>query len=112
MPDEDWDDGDVLDESSTKLSQLSAGRSSSTSSTSANGWHHLCTVGDAKIDPLEELGIRPAVPLPTFGWGTIPDQYDRRWSEDDGEGPIPSDPKRGDLPSFFGWWEGAAMYRD
>jgi len=32
-------------------------------------WVHRCTVGGAKIDPLEQLGIVPAVPLPYWGWG-------------------------------------------
>jgi hypothetical protein len=34
-------------------------------------------VGEVKVDPLEVLGIRPDVPLPYWGWGSIPDQYGR-----------------------------------
>lgn len=112
MPDEDWD-GDVVDESSTKLSRLSGGEKFLYVFDFGDGWHHLCTVGETKIDPLDELGIKPAVPLPAFGWGSIPDQYGRRWDDDDGDGPVPPDPKRSDLPPFFDWWgKGAGMYRD
>ena len=67
-----------------------------------------------KIDPLEELGLKPARPLPYWGWGDRPDQNGRPWAEDDGsDGLVPPDPRRTDLPPFFPWWgEGAATYRD
>lgn len=55
-------------------------------------WTHRCVVHAEKIDPLEELGIRPNTPLPYWGWGDIPDQYGRRWADDDGESPVPSRP--------------------
>ena len=47
-----------------------------------------------KVDPLEVLGIRPDAPLPYWGWGSIPDQYGRRWSTDDGESRAPGKPGR------------------
>ncbi|MEW1856998.1 hypothetical protein AB0282_11865 [Pseudarthrobacter oxydans] len=50
-----------------------------------DAWIHRCVVGEAKVDPLEVLGIHPEVPLPYWGWGSIPDQYGRRWETDDGE---------------------------
>lgn len=59
-----------------------------------DGWTHRCVVGDVKVDPLEVLGIRPDVPLPYWGWGTIPDQYGRRWDTDDGESKPPGKPAR------------------
>ncbi len=65
------------------------------------GWTHLCTVGEEHIDPLDELGITPRLPLASFGWGTIPDQYGRD-SADDDDGPQP-DPKLGDLPPLIDW---------
>lgn len=35
------------------------------------------------------------------------------WAEDDGESPVPADPKRTDLPPFFHWWgTGADRYPD
>ncbi|SEB37753.1 pRiA4b ORF-3-like protein [Paramicrobacterium humi] len=56
-------------------------------------WKHLCRVHEQKIDPMEELGIRPKAPLPYWGWGEIPDQYGRRWADDEGDGPVPRRPK-------------------
>lgn len=47
-------------------------------------WTHACQV-EAYADPLEELGIVPDVPLPRWGWGNLPDQYGRRWAEDEGD---------------------------
>jgi len=57
-------------------------------------WAHLCTVGDQRIDPLTELGILPNRPRPYWGWGELPDQYGRRWSNDDGETALPQRPAR------------------
>lgn len=34
-----------------------------------DNWVHCCTVGTAKIDPLQTLGIVPAKALPYWGWG-------------------------------------------
>ena len=69
-------------------------------------WTHLCTVGEARIDPLDAVGVVPAAPLPYVGWGTIPDQYGRAWDGDDGESPVPADPGLADLPSLRPWWGG------
>lgn len=55
-------------------------------------WVHRCVVDQGKIDPVEELGIRPDKPLPYWGWGAMPDQYGRRWSDDDGVGRVPPRP--------------------
>jgi len=57
-----------------------------------DNWTHRCVVGEEKIDPLEVLGIRPDRPLPYWGWGSIPDQYGRRWAADDGESRPPRKP--------------------
>jgi hypothetical protein len=59
-----------------------------------DAWMHRCVVGEVKVDPLEVLGVRPDVPLPYWGWGSIPDQYGRRWATDDGEGRAPGRPGR------------------
>jgi hypothetical protein len=67
-------------------------------------WAHLCTVGDARIDPDDTLGIRPDRPLPYWGWGTIPDQYGRRWDGDDGESDLPANPGTEDLPPLRYDW--------
>ena len=57
-------------------------------------WTHRCVVAEEKIDPVEALGVRPDTPLPYWGWGTIPDQYGRRWASDDGESRPPRRPSR------------------
>ncbi len=114
QPDDEWQEpGAVLDDSKTKLSRLTAGEQFVCVFDFGDGWHHLCTVDEERIDPLETLGIVPHAQLPYFGWGEIPDQYGRRFDEDDGGGEIPPDPKRTDLPPFFHWWgPGADRYPD
>lgn len=67
-------------------------------------WAHLCTVGERRVDPLVSLGIVPDKPLPCWGWGTIPDQYGRRWIGDDGESDPPPDPHGTDLPPILYEW--------
>lgn len=57
-------------------------------------WIHRCVVGSEKFDPLEVLGINATSPLPYWGWGTIPDQYGRRWAEDTGQGRTPRRPQQ------------------
>ncbi|MGO1853503.1 MAG: IS1096 element passenger TnpR family protein [Microbacteriaceae bacterium] len=66
-------------------------------------WVHRCVIDDAKIDPEQELGIRSSVPLPFWGWGTIPDQYGRRWEGDDGEAETPSRPRQRHPMLDHGW---------
>ncbi|QCU77153.1 hypothetical protein E7744_02160 [Citricoccus sp. SGAir0253] len=68
-----------------------------------DNWTHRCVLGEQKIDPLEMLGIRPAVPLPYFGWGAIPDQYGRRWAQDDGEGRVPRRPSQPHPMRLHAW---------
>ncbi|MCV7366018.1 hypothetical protein CRI77_14765 [Mycolicibacterium duvalii] len=55
-------------------------------------WVHRCVIGDEKVDPMEILGTTARKPLPYWGWGSIPDQYGRRWADDVGEGPVPGRP--------------------
>jgi hypothetical protein len=106
---DDWDDfGDdddlaPLDERSMKLGALGLGAQFVYEFDFGDGWRHLCVVGDQRIDPLDELGIVPAKPLPYWGWGEIPDQYGRRWADDDGEGRPPADTKGKDLPAIGPW---------
>jgi hypothetical protein len=64
---------------------------------------HLCTVVEG-IDPRHALGIVPDVPLPNFGWGSIPDQYGRAWAEEDAESPTPQDSELTDLPPLRPGW--------
>lgn len=70
-----------------------------------DGWTHRCVVGMEKIDPIQVLGVRPATPLPYWGWGDIPDQYGRRWSGDDGTRPVPQRPRQ-PHPMLLHTWPG------
>lgn len=68
-----------------------------------DGWTHRCVVEAEKVDPLVVLGIRPAAPLSYWGWGSIPDQYGRRWSDDDVSGPAPRRPTRSHPMMMHAW---------
>ncbi|WP_254923153.1 plasmid pRiA4b ORF-3 family protein [Rhodococcus sp. OK302] len=68
-------------------------------------WTHRCVVGGDKVDPVEVLGITPGHPLPYWGWGNIPDQYGRRWAEDDGQSRVPSRPTQ-PHPMLLHAWPG------
>ncbi|WP_257890495.1 UPF0158 family protein [Rhodococcus sp. USK10] len=68
-------------------------------------WTHRCVIGDDNVDPLEVLGITPGKPLPYRGWGAIPDQYGRRWSDDDGQSRAPRRPS-GPHPMLLHAWPG------
>jgi hypothetical protein len=100
----DDDIEEALDDRRTRLSRLAPGERFLYVFDLGDDWAHLCTVGPARIDPLDVLGIVPEHPLPFFGWGAIPDQYGRRWGNDDGETPMPVDPRGTDLPSLGGRW--------
>ncbi|RNL59221.1 hypothetical protein [Arthrobacter oryzae] len=70
-----------------------------------DAWMHRCVVGEVKVDPLEVLGLRPDNPLPYWGWGSIPDQYGRRWATDDGESRVPGKPSRPHPMLLHAWPE-------
>jgi hypothetical protein len=53
-----------------------------------DAWTHRCRVV-GRVDPEDALGIVPDRPLASWGWGSIPDQYGRRWEDDDGESDVP-----------------------
>jgi pRiA4b ORF-3-like protein len=87
----DPDDDELLDEQHLNLSRLKPGDHFIYVFDLGDDWAHLCTIGSAPIDPVETFGLVPDRPLPYFGWGTIPDQYGRAWSDDDGASPLPPD---------------------
>ncbi|MTD47642.1 hypothetical protein GKE82_26370 [Conexibacter sp. W3-3-2] len=96
-----------------KLSRLAAAEQFVYTFDMGDDWTHLLTVAEHRVDPLEKLGIVPAVPLAYWGWGELPDQYGRRTAQDDGERPLTPDPRRSDLPALRPWWgEGAKHYSD
>lgn len=106
---EQWD-GEApegsLDSDKTKLSRLTPGEQFAYVFDFGDDWAHLCTVAAQRVDPLDELGILSTEPLPSFGWGELPDQYGRRWNNDDGGSPEPKRPARplADLPPILPWW--------
>jgi hypothetical protein len=87
-----------------RLGELRAGQRFAYVFDLGDDWAHICTVGTQRIDPLDELGIVPEAPTTYFGWGDLPDQYGRRFADDDGEGPIPPDPGLQDLPPLQPGW--------
>lgn len=106
-PFEDWEeawDGPACDDRATKLSRLSAGERFLYLFDFGDGWTHLCTVAEKRMDPLDELGVIPSRPLAFWGWGSLPDQYGRRFADDDGESNPPKDPGYADLPPLRPWW--------
>jgi hypothetical protein len=106
LSDEDYDSEHLLDYRRFKLGRLTLGEQFAYVFDFGDQWEHLCTVGPGRIDPLEILGIVPDQPLPYFGWGDIPDQYQRRWDGDDGESPQPRRPRHPyvDLPPLLQGW--------
>jgi hypothetical protein len=82
-----------VDIESTKVTQiLEPGAEFQFTFDLGDDWTHRCAIGQTKIDPVEMLGIRPGTPMPYWGWGSIPDQYGRRWADDDGQGRAPRRP--------------------
>ena len=99
--DEDETDlGEALDDRRIKLSRLQPREQFVYIFDLGDSWTHLCTVEPDKGDPLDEFGEVPGQPVPIAGWGDIPDQYGRRWEDDDGDGPIPADPGLPALPGL------------
>ena len=106
LPDPDWEiEGEVAEDyRQVRLSRLHQGEQLVYVFDLGDDWAHLCTVAAQRIDPVEALGILPDRPLPYWGWGDIPDQYRRRWEDDDGESPQPTDPELADLPPLCPYW--------
>jgi hypothetical protein len=104
--DPEWDSagGSQLLSAQTRLSRLAIGDVFVYQFDPADAWLHLCRVAESRIDPLEELGESPDEPMPYDGWGILPDQYLRRFAEDDGETPVPRDLRNRDLPPLRPWW--------
>ena len=105
--------GIILDDRTTKLGRLSLGERFLYLFDYGDGWMHLCTAAAQRIDPLATLGLLPSRPLPFWGWGELPDQYGRRFADDDGECDPPPNPGLTDLPPLRPWWgpQGSSPHR-
>jgi Plasmid pRiA4b ORF-3-like protein len=70
---------DVLDSTGVTLASLHLGLGMSFEYVFDLGddWRHRCEVQSVDADPGEEYGTSPDRPVPTWGWGWIPDQYGR-----------------------------------
>jgi hypothetical protein len=103
IPDPDWPEREALDEETTKLSRLELGEVFAYEFDFGDGWTHVCRVQDAKVDPLDVWGEVPPEPVAYFGAGDLPDQYGRRWLDDEGGSPG-KDPQARDLPPIHPGW--------
>jgi len=93
-----------LDMATTKVSRtVSAGDEFRFIFDFGDRWVHRCVVEPHKVDPMEVLGIRPKAPLAYWGWGAMPDQYGRRWMDDDGESRAPRRPAKEHPMVDFRW---------
>ncbi len=93
-----------LDIGTTRLADvLSPGEEFQFTFDLGDDWTHRCVITADRIDPREELGLTPRLPLPFWGWGQIPDQYGRRTADDDGQSPTPPRPSQ-PHPMLRGAW--------
>lgn len=51
----------------------------------SNIWVHACRMDDQEFVPNSDVRPVPEIPFPISGWGDVPDPYDRRWPEGEGE---------------------------
>ncbi|GMU80038.1 MAG: hypothetical protein AMXMBFR46_28260 [Acidimicrobiia bacterium] len=102
---------DTVEIRTAKLSQLRLGDQLAYTFDFGDRWQHLCTVGPERVDPYEVYGTQPHRPVPYWGWGPLPDQYGRRWAEDDLESPVPPDPQGSDLPPILPEWRWRQEHR-
>jgi Plasmid pRiA4b ORF-3-like protein len=48
-------------------------------------WTHECRIEEVGLDATKMFDEEPAVPVPIWGWGSMPDQYGRQTENDIGE---------------------------
>jgi hypothetical protein len=85
FPNEDFDEPKSLDHAELKvMDAIKPGDEFAFIFDFGDHWRHRCAVSKEKVDPAEVYGTWPEQPVPTWGWGWIPDQYGRV-SEDGAE---------------------------
>jgi hypothetical protein len=104
--DPEWESGesDTVLNANSSLSRLAVADVFVYQFDLGDSWLHICRVAEGRIDPQETLGDAPPEPVAYDGWGILPDQYLRRFAEDDGETPAPADQRNRDLPPLRPWW--------
>ncbi len=104
--DPEWQsaESDKILDGNSRLSRLAVGDEFVYQFDPNDSWLHICRVAEGRIDPLEEIGEAPPEPTAYDGWGILPDQYLRRFADDDGETPMPVDQRNRDLPPLRPWW--------
>jgi hypothetical protein len=82
----DPDSPETLDQKRIKLgSALGKGDAFEFVFDFGDDWTHRCLVAEVGLDPDELYGATPTLPVPIWGWGSMPDQYGRRWENDTGD---------------------------
>ena len=75
---------------SATLAHLRAGEVFAYEFDLGDAWEHVGTVEPERVDSEDVYGTVPPGLVVIDSWGTVPDQYGRRWRDDDGEaGPQP-----------------------
>lgn len=84
LPGGDPDDEGAADSDTLTLGEASLGRGARFTYVfdPGEGWEHECRVEEVDVEAAPELDTD--VPIPVFGWGSIPDQYGRVTDDDDG----------------------------
>jgi hypothetical protein len=78
FPNDDFDEQQWLDHATLKvMDELKPGDEFEYVFDFGDRWRHRCAVSKDKVDPLQVYGTWPDRPVPTWGWGWIPDQYGR-----------------------------------
>jgi hypothetical protein len=110
--DDDWgEEPPLTDGRRLTLGRLRGGEQFLYTFDLGDDWTHLCTVAPTRIDPLDQVGIVPDMPLPYWGWGAIPDQYGREFDGDDGDTDLAPDPELTDLPPLRPHWGSRDRHR-
>ena len=83
LPGGDPDDDEAADSDALTLGEAGLGTGARFSYVFdlGEGWEHDCRVEDVGVEAAP--GVDTEVPIPVFGWGSIPDQYGRITDEDE-----------------------------
>jgi hypothetical protein len=90
FPNEDFEEPQSLDHTELKvMDALEPGDEFAYIFDFGDHWRHRCAISDDKVDAAHVYGTLPERPVPTWGWGWIPDQYGRVSEEGNEPSPEP-----------------------